>query len=203
MGIGKMLGLAVLGVGAVAAAPFTGGGSLLGAASLGASLAGAGTVAGAVGAGAVGAAIGNSLSNNEKKEQEKIEKKLSEANLKADEFENIASAHKSHTNYVLALSALAISIANADGEISEEEIEEFSEFIGGLASSEYPDNITDEIEGMLEDPPTFKEAMKHLKNVEVDKYNDIRNLLVSIAEADEIMCPNEIAYIEAFDRYIS
>ena len=47
MGWGKILGLAALGVGAIAAAPFTGGGSILGAATLAGSLAGAGTIAAA------------------------------------------------------------------------------------------------------------------------------------------------------------
>lgn len=66
MGLGKILGLAALGVGAVAAAPFTGGGSVLGAATLAGSLAGAG--AAAAGAGAVGAAAGAALSSNEDEE---------------------------------------------------------------------------------------------------------------------------------------
>lgn len=54
--IGKTLAYAagglVVGVGAVAAAPFTGGGSILAATTLAGSLAGAGTIAAAVGAGA-------------------------------------------------------------------------------------------------------------------------------------------------------
>ena len=55
---GKILAGAAVGVGAVAAAPFTGGGSLLGAATLASSLAGAGTVAAAAGVGVAGAAAG-------------------------------------------------------------------------------------------------------------------------------------------------
>ncbi|MFA0570473.1 hypothetical protein [Vibrio gallaecicus] len=45
MSFWKMLGGAAIGVGAIAAAPFTGGGSLLGAATLAGSLAGSATVA--------------------------------------------------------------------------------------------------------------------------------------------------------------
>ena len=44
MSFWKILGGAVLGVGAIAAAPFTGGGSILGAATLASSLAGVGIV---------------------------------------------------------------------------------------------------------------------------------------------------------------
>ena len=52
---------AALGIGAVAAAPFTGGGSVLGAATLAGSLSGIGTGLAAVTAGIVGAAIADGL----------------------------------------------------------------------------------------------------------------------------------------------
>ena len=66
MGLFKILGFAALGVGAVAAAPFTGGGSLLGAASLAGSLAGAGTIATTAGvAGAVVGAVSTALDSDE------------------------------------------------------------------------------------------------------------------------------------------
>ena len=61
MSFWKILAGAAIGVGAVAAAPFTGGGSVLGAATLVASLSGAGTAAAAVGAGVVGGAVGASI----------------------------------------------------------------------------------------------------------------------------------------------
>ena len=78
MGFGKILGLAVLGVGAIAAAPFTGGGSILGAATIAGSLAGAGTIAAAAGAGAVGAGVGYALSRKEEEEEEAKNEKIAE-----------------------------------------------------------------------------------------------------------------------------
>lgn len=72
MGWGKILGMAALGVGAVAAAPFTGGGSILGAATLGASLAGAGAIA--TGAGVAGAVAGAVMSEKEEEEQRRERK---------------------------------------------------------------------------------------------------------------------------------
>ena len=65
----KVIGGAVIGVGAIAAAPFTGGGSLLGAASLASSLAGAGALA--AGAGAAGATAGAVMGRREKEEEER------------------------------------------------------------------------------------------------------------------------------------
>ncbi len=65
MGMERILLGAVIGVGAVAAAPFTGGGSVLGAASLAGSLAGVGTCLSAVAAGTVGAAMADAIGESE------------------------------------------------------------------------------------------------------------------------------------------
>lgn len=56
---------AALGVGAIAAAPFTGGGSVLGAATLAASLSGFGTGLAAATAGLVGAAVADGMADEE------------------------------------------------------------------------------------------------------------------------------------------
>ncbi len=202
MGWGKILGLAALGVGAVAAAPFTGGGSLLGAASIGASLAGAGTVAGAVGAGVAGATAGAILSESEEEEREKLEKKVAQANLKAQKSENIVKEHEAHTKLILALSALGISMANADGHISEEEEIELNEFIGGLSSQNYPTHIVEQINDFVKNPPNFNTALKYLEQVPSVEYQDIRNLLVIVMEADNHKDIMEKAYLSAFDEKV-
>ncbi len=56
---------AALGVGAIAAAPFTGGGSVLGAATLASSLSGIGTGLAAATAGVVGAAVADGMADEE------------------------------------------------------------------------------------------------------------------------------------------
>ena len=56
---------AALGIGAIAAAPFTGGGSVLGAATLAGSLSGFGTGLAAATAGLVGAAIADGMADEE------------------------------------------------------------------------------------------------------------------------------------------
>ena len=202
MGIGKMLGLAALGVGAVAAAPFTGGGSILGAATLAGSLGTAGAVAGAVGAGAIGATAGKILSDKEEEEEERKKREVAEAKLKAEKATDIAKAHEEHTNYILALSALGISMANADGEISDEELNELEEFVGGLSAEKYPPHIVEQIENMVENPPTFNEALEYLNRVEIDNFKPIRDILVVIMEADGNIHIMEKAYLQAFDEKV-
>jgi uncharacterized tellurite resistance protein B-like protein len=209
MGIGKMLGLAALGIGAIAAAPFTGGGSILGAATLAGSLAGAGAIAAAGAAGAAGAGVGYVLSKREdeeeakrKEEDKKNELEIANINQKAKNAENALQQHEKHTNLILALSALGFAMANVDGEISPEEVEELDLFIGGLSSQSYPEHITNQLRKLRTNPPTFNEALKYLKLVESVEYSEIRNLLVVIIESDNSVHPNEKAFLSAFDHYI-
>ena len=200
MGIGKILGLAALGVAAVAAAPFTGGGSVAGAATLAASLAGA--EAAAAGAAAVGAGIGYAISRKEEEEEERKKEEIAKAKLKTEKATKIVKEHEEHTNYILALSALGISMANADGEISNEELEELNEFVGGLSAEKYPEHVVEQIKKMIENPPTFNEALEYLNRVVIDNFQSIRNMLVMIMESDGNIHLMEKAYLQAFDEKI-
>jgi uncharacterized tellurite resistance protein B-like protein len=202
MGFGKMLGLAGLGIAAVAAAPFTGGGSILAATGAAASLAGAGTVAAAAGAAAAGATAGAVLSRKEEEEEALKQMKIIEANRKAEKAESVAKAHEEHSNLILALTALGVAMANADGEISDDEMVEFTEFIGGISSSAYPQHIIDEIDRLIKNPPTFNEAMKYLEKVNAKEYDEIRNLLVLVMEADGKVENEEAGFLYAFDQKI-
>ena len=83
----KVIGGAVIGVGAIAAAPFTGGGSILGAATLAGSLAGAG--AAAAGAGVAGAAAGAALDSRSK---DKHKKDLEQARQQGKQESDAANA---------------------------------------------------------------------------------------------------------------
>ncbi|MBS9783260.1 MAG: TerB family tellurite resistance protein [Pasteurella sp.] len=200
MSWGKVLGLAALGVGAVAAAPFTGGGSILGAATAASSLAGAGTIAGA--AGVAGAAAGKVWSDSEEKEKKQLERKIAKAGQEASKAEKIVKENEQRDKVILALSALGISMANADGEISEEERLELDEFVGGISSKVYPSHVIEQIAGFVENPPTFNEALTYLESVSAIEYNEIRSLLISVMEADGVNDPEEIAFIQAFDEKV-
>lgn len=201
MGLGKILGLAALGVGAVAAAPFTGGGSILGAATLAGSLAGAGAVA--TGAGVAGAVAGAVLSSYEDDEKKAQETKIAEYNQKIKKAENVIKEHEEHTNLILALSAIGCAMANADGEISPEEIVELNEFVGGMSSQGYPTHIVKQIENMIFNPPTFNEAMEHLEKVNAIKYPEVRNFIVMVMESDGNIHKKEEAFLKAFDIKIA
>jgi len=206
MGLGKVLGFAALGVVAVAAAPFTGGGSILAATTAAGSLAGAGTIAVAVGAGAVGAGVGKVLADNEKEEKDELIKANAKLNSKAQEYEKefkkaIArfEGDKEYFNYIIATTAIGISMANADGEISEEERVELDEFVGGIAQSNYPEHIKGIIGEIYKNPPSFNDAMVHLKKVSPSNYNSIKDMLELVMEADGDIHEKEKAFLNAFE----
>lgn len=203
MGWGKMLSLAALGVGAVAAAPFTGGGSVLGAATLAASLTGAGTVAAAAGAGAVGAAAGAYMS---RKEEEKENEEIARLRKKTDKLEeeiknaiNRLKGDKEYFNYIISLTAIGLAMANADGKISPEEDIEIKEFIGGIASGQYPDHVKDAINNLYQKIPSFNTAISYLEKVDPENFPLIRDFLELIMEADGITHEKEEAFLKAFD----
>jgi len=203
MGFGKILGLAALGIGAVAAAPFTGGGSILAATGAAASLAGAGTVAAAAGAGVVGAAAGAAMSRKEEEEEEARRVHEAKTNMELDKFKNIAEEHELHTNTIIALTACGVAMANADGEISSEEIEELNEFVNGLSGMNLPDHIVETINDLIENPPTFREALNYLEKIEIKDFQGVRDMLILVMEADGLIVEKEKAFLEAFDRKTS
>lgn len=184
--IGKMLGMAALGVGAVAAAPFTGGGSLLGAASIAASLTGAGTIAAATGAAAAGAAAGYAMSSSDEKEKERSQRQVAESNLKAQKAEKIVKAYEKPTKYILAVSAIGIAMAHSDTKISDEEKRELDEYLHVLSENQQPKHIIEEVKAMIAKPPTYNEAIKHLEKIDKKEYPKIREMLVAIMLADEM-----------------
>lgn len=209
MGICKILSLAFLGVGAVAAVPFTGGGSILGAATLASSLAGAGTIAAAAGAGAVGAGVGYLLSKKDEEDEQAINEEIAKLKKKSEKIEEYLKkaifqfqGDKEYFNFIIASTAFGMAIANADGKISDEELIEINEFIGGVASSNYPEHIVSIITQLRNSPPSFNEAMKYLEKVNVSNYQSIRSLIEVVIESDGIIHEKEKAFLCAYDREI-
>jgi uncharacterized tellurite resistance protein B-like protein len=210
MRLGKVLRFAALGVAAVAAAPFTGGGSILAATTAAGSLAGAGAVAAAAGAATVGAGVGKVLSDRDERKEEEIKEENASLNIKAQKYEKeIKEAikrfegDKEYFNYIIATTAIGISMANADGEISEEERLELDEFVGGIAQSNYPEHIKDSIHDIYKNPPSFNAAIQHLEKVNPSNYESIKDMLELVMEADGVIHEKEKAFLSAFESSIS
>lgn len=210
----KVVGGAVLGVGAVAAAPFTGGGSLLGAASLASSLAGAGAIA--AGAGAAGAAAGAVMGKNEEEERERdlanAKKRGSQESdarnaLEMDklkkEFADMMKDIATREQFLITAFAVGICAANADGEICEEEREELEWLVAGIGKSDVCSQETkNRLKVMYTTPPNLNEVWSL---IEEHKLNDEKHIkmFTSIVEvvvmADSEKNDDEVEFIKAWN----
>ncbi|NOQ30501.1 MAG: hypothetical protein GQ570_05185 [Helicobacteraceae bacterium] len=189
----KMLGGVAVGVGAVAAAPFTGGGSLLAGSTVLASLAGAGTVAAAVGVGAVGAGIGAKLSHDEEQEKQKLEDAIAKQAAQTKQAEQALNdmipkftSQEDYFNLVKAMTAVGIACANCDGEIVEAERADIDEFISGLSGANLPDYVKKDIEYMYANPPRLRLAFDMVKKVPSESFDFFDQIVDITISSDNV-----------------
>ena len=207
---GKILAGVAVGVGAVAAAPFTGGGSLLGGATLIGSLTGAGAITAATGAGLTGAAIGGAMADNEKDEKENIKNQgraegKAETLVKMNKLEkkllsamNVLKSHDEHFKAIIALEAVGVSCAACDGDFSANEKEEIGEFVTGMVKQSIPEDIKNRIKTIYDNPPTVEEALILAQNstIKLDIYEDLIQFVMEIDGIKE----EERVFVQAWSQ---
>lgn len=211
---GKVLAGVAVGVGAVAATPFTGGGSLLGGASLISSLTGAGTIAAAVGAGVAGGAAGVAVAGgDEKKKKKERDERRAEgrAEGKAESSEQIKNiekkllqaltklkSHDEHFKAIIAMEAVGVSCAACDGDFSENEREEIGEFVKGMSGQSIPKDVKEKIQSIYDRPPTVKEAFLLAKASGISL--DIYDVLIRFVMEIDGVKPEEEAFVQAWNQ---
>ncbi|HDT6079587.1 TPA: hypothetical protein QHC28_004285 [Aeromonas veronii bv. veronii] len=214
----KVIGGAVIGVGAIAAAPFTGGGSLLGAATLASSLAGAGALA--AGAGAAGAAAGAVMDRREKEEEERKARQAKqrgeqEADARnaikldklRDEITNVLRTVEVRENFLVTAFAVGICAANADQEICYEEREEIETLVAGLGKLEFISEASRaRVEAWYDNPPNLNTVWKIIEKNGLDqpKYISIfSNIVEMIIWADGERNYDEHEFTEAWNSLVA
>lgn len=203
---------AAIGVLAVAAAPFTGGGSVLGAVSLAASLSGAGTIAAAVGAAAVGATVGACMGgdDDDKEAARKEGYKAGARDAKAETQAEIEHLHaklqkafknfrdtQQHFQAIIAMEAVAVSCASCDGIMTPEEREKIDMFISGASNMTLPESVKTRIQQIYDTPPGIREAFSLAKSSEMDMeiFDEIISMIV---HSDGFFHENEKAFVQAW-----
>ncbi len=214
----KVIGGAVIGVGAIAAAPFTGGGSLLGAASLASSLAGAGALA--AGAGAAGATAGAVMGRSEKEEEERKarqakQKGEQEADARnaikleklRDEIANILRTIEVRENFLVTAFAVGICAANADHSICDEEREEIETLVAGLGKLEFISEASRaRVEAWYNNPPNLNTVWKLIEKNGLDqpKYIAIfSNIVEMVIWADDERNNHEHEFTKAWNSLVA
>ncbi|OCH25163.1 hypothetical protein [Aliivibrio sp. 1S128] len=210
----KVIGGAVIGVGAIAAAPFTGGGSILGAATLASSLAGASAVA--AGAGVAGAAAGAALDSRSKgKQQKDLEQARQQGKQKSD-AENALALDKLRDelavilrdievreSFLLTAFAVGICAANADHEICGDERAELVELVAGLGKENVLSKATlQRLDVWFNNPPNLNTVWQM---IEQNNFNDPRHIAIfdkivhMVIWADDEQNTHEEEFIEAWN----
>ena len=209
MSFWTILGGTALGVGAIAAAPFTGGGSVLGAVTLASSLAGWGTITAAVGVGVIGAAAGAAIDESEENARQdgyregqkdakaEYSRKMNDLGEKLKMAFNKLKQNEDYFNAIYAMEAVAVACAYCDGYILVEERDQIEQFITGLSSSKLPDHVKEKVQSLYEKPLNIREAFElaHKANLEMSIFDDIINLVM---HADGIIHENEDAFVQAW-----
>lgn len=213
MSLFKILGGVAIGVGAVAAAPFTGGGSLLGGVTLIGSLTGASvlataaTAAAATTAGIAGGVIAAQISDSDKKKgyTEGRTQAIAEQQIKMDKLrlalENAISQindSKEYFKLIIALSAVGMATAYADGHISQDEIDDLDAFVSGEACSAIPTDIKCIIDGFKTNPPSFNQAIDYVKKLQKIDWDMFENVIAVVSASDGNTSEEELAFLEAF-----
>lgn len=198
---------AVIGVGAVAAAPFTGGGSVLGGASLLASLTGAVGVATAAGVAGGVATAKMSEQGKEKTRSEGHKDGYNEAMAKTkiqveqlkSKIKNVLEQTNDFFNALSAMYAVGISVAACDGEISDNEKEHIKQFVSGRVSEKVPECLKKRVDEIYLNPPNIKEAfeMARRSGVDMNIFDDVISIMIMIDDPEQ---EKKLAYARAWQQ---
>ena len=206
MSFWKIAAGAAVGVGAIAAAPFTGGGSLLGAVTLAGSLAGGGTIAAATVAGVAGASAGYAMSDQDKKNKDEVRNKAREEvkedieklKKRSQEMSSKLSEHEHYFKELVALAAVGFATANCDGKICDSEKLEILEFVAGVNASNMPQSEKNLIASFVESPPNIEQAFRLAKELEnyAELKEDFEAVIDLVMHADGVTHTSEVKFKE-------
>jgi len=110
---------------------------------------------------------------------------------------------KAYHQLIVALHAVGLAVANADGSISEAEVSHLEQFVTGVSSSGLPSDVKNAIIQLKDNPPNFNTAMefvKQLKNPDLEMFEQVIGV---VAESDGRLADEEVAFLEAFRRAAS
>ena len=172
---------------------------------------GAVTLAGSAIAAGVGAAVGGTTGAVVAEQDEEKDSALKDAKAKMIAKENKFNAKfneqitkfkesQEYFDLVIALFAMGMAAANADGKIVNEEQEAIDEFIAGLAKSKLPKKIKDKINNLKQNPPSLNTAITLAKKIKDVNWELFETVISLVANADGKNDPQEIAFKEAFHK---
>jgi len=205
MSFWKVLGGVAAGVAVVVALPVAGPVGAITA--IGAGIAG---TTGAV-AGGVAAAMDDSEEKAEAKGYERgYETGTADSALKIKRLtatiasiESQLRAHDAYFNLIIAMTAVGLSCAACDGDVSEEESTEIYEFISGAAASGLPSSVMKQLNELAENPPNINTAFFLASKVGLNSYELFDEIIEVVIDADGYTHSNETTFRQAWNTKVS
>lgn len=144
-----------------------------------------------------------------KAKQAELRAAAAEETLK-DAAETIESYRESlkdveaHYQLIIALTAVGMAAAKADGVVAECETGELDEYISGVAATKLPAKVKARIKYLHNHPPTFEKAMNEVVKLGDDgfPYKAFRTLIVDVINADGVVDKNEMDFLNKWDAFV-
>ena len=202
MGFWKVLGGIAAGVGVIVALPVAGPIGVVTA------------IGAAVGAG-IGGLVGAAASLGEEEEKEscrregervavaKYEKKVEKLVVALKDAEGKLLDDKSYFQLLIALFAVGMATANADGNVSEEELADLEQFAAGIGHSNLPPHVKGMFTRLKNKPPTFNAAMQYVNKLDTVDVSLFQKVIEIVSASDGIVTAEETAMLAAFNQAVA
>ena len=133
------------------------------------------------------------LKQNSSSINSKMQEMITEAGSLLTEFEEFEA-------WYVALFAIAISLANCDGEFHPLEKKGIDKCVEGVVEMGFPDSLINNINELYKTPPTFNEAMKYIRKVDKELWGHFDFILGLVANSDGVIRKEESAFLEAWNQ---
>jgi NADH:ubiquinone oxidoreductase subunit C len=199
MSFWKILGGIAAGVGVVVALPIAG--PIGAVTAIGAAIGGTlGGAAGAVVAFSDEEEVNSAHKAGERTATAKYEEEVKNLKAALTEALNRLKDDKAFFQLLIALFAIGMATANADGEIAEVELADLEMFTGGIANSNLPPHVKETIADLKKNPPNFNSAMVYVKKLENPDMKLFEQVISLISMSDGRVTEEELAFLEAFKK---
>lgn len=105
--------------------------------------------------------------------------------------------------FIICIFAVGAAMAACDGNFDHEEESALKEFVLGVSSTAVPNPIKVSLEKLVEQPPTFEQAILYVEKLDTAAWPLIDNILTVVSELDGVVSDEEIFFIEQWAAYKS
>lgn len=133
------------------------------------------------------------------------EKSLEAARATMERYRESFKDVESHYQLVIALTAIGMAAAYADGSVDASETEEMDEYVSGIAAAKLPAKVKARIQYLHNHPPTFEEAMAEIAKLDREglPVDAFRQLIVDVINADGVVEVKEELFLKKWDETVT